>query len=215
MNTEYLDIENWNRKKHFYFFREYEQPFFNLCANLEVTSLKKHCRENKISFSVALLYLSLQVANRIPEFRYRIHQNKVVIHPVLHGGSTIFNKDETFSFCYFSFSEDFSEFQKNWQEMLVKHEESPTLDPQENREDLIHYSILPWVSFTSVSHARRFGQEDSIPKIMFGKYFSPVANEEKILLPVSVEVHHALMDGWHVGKFFQGFQEKLEKNPLL
>ena len=60
-----------------------------------------------------------------------------------------------------------------------------------------------WVSFTSISHARGGGREESVPKIAFGKY-----REEggRASMPVSVEVHHALMDGLHVGRYFERLQ---------
>jgi len=82
-------------------------------------------------------------------------------------------------------------------------------DPGIERDDLIYYSSIPWISFTSFSHASDNKSGISIPKIVFGKYFQ---KGNKTLMPVSVEVHHALMDGIHVGKFFNDFQFKLN-NP--
>src|SRR5216684_2776419 len=52
-------------------------------------------------------------------------------------------------------------------------------------------TVLPWVSFTSFSHARNWGREDSVPRIAFGKF---TKENDRTLLPISVEVHHALMD---------------------
>jgi Chloramphenicol O-acetyltransferase len=51
---------------------------------------------------------------------------------------------------------------------------------------------------------------DSIPRISWGKYFEEVG---KIKLPLSVQAHHALVDGIHVGQFFNTFQEILD-NPV-
>lgn len=31
----------------------------------------------------------------------------------------------------------------------------------------------------------------------------------RLLMPVSVHVHHALMDGLHVGQFLENFQERM------
>ena len=76
-------------------------------------------------------------------------------------------------------------------------------DAQDDRTDLIHYSTLPWISFTSFSHARNWGKEDSVPKIVFGK---ATERNGQWLLPVSVEVHHALMDGLHVGRYLEKLQ---------
>ena len=88
----------------------------------------------------------------------------------------------------------------------VKSEAGP-LDPQDDRDDLIHYSVIPWVAFTSFAHARRWGTDDAVPKIVFGKHREV---GDRRLMPVSVEVHHALVDGLHVGRFYEALQRRLD-----
>jgi chloramphenicol O-acetyltransferase type A len=78
-------------------------------------------------------------------------------------------------------------------------------------EDIIHYSTLPWADFTSVNHARILDKGRSIPKITFGKI---TKDGDKMWLPADIHVNHALMDGFHVGKFVERFQELLKTpNP--
>ena len=67
---------------------------------------------------------------------------------------------------------------------------------------------MPWIKFTSVSHARSFSHADSVPKISFGK-MTEVAGKK--LMPLSIHVHHALMDGYHVGQHIDLFQELLNQ----
>jgi chloramphenicol O-acetyltransferase type A len=64
------------------------------------------------------------------------------------------------------------------------------------------------VSFTSFAHARTPGRGESIPRIAFGKF---LRDRDRIHLPISVEVHHALMDGLHVGRFIMSLEEALAK----
>ena len=70
-------------------------------------------------------------------------------------------------------------------------------------ENVIHYSALPWLNFTSVSHARSFSFQDSCPKITFGKM---VERAKRKYMPVALHAHHALMDGLHVGQFVEAYQ---------
>jgi chloramphenicol O-acetyltransferase type A len=65
---------------------------------------------------------------------------------------------------------------------------------------------LPWIRFTSISHARSFSFKDCIPKISFGKM-----TEQKGVktMPVSIHVHHAIADGSDVGLFVEKLQEIL------
>jgi chloramphenicol O-acetyltransferase type A len=74
------------------------------------------------------------------------------------------------------------------------------------RDDVIYHTSLPWVSFTSFAHARNKGRGESIPRIVFGKFSR---EGDRLLMPFSVEVHHALMDGLHVGRYLSRMEEGL------
>lgn len=213
----YLDIGSWNRRDHFHLFRAYERPFFNLCAPVDVTRLREQCRgTDGPSFSLAAFWLSLRAANRVEAFRYRLRRDdreggpgeRVWIHDVIHGGSTILRHDETFGFAYFPFTSTFGELVAAAAPEIERVERSTSLDPKNDDDALVHYSVIPWVSFTSFAHARRLDSTDSVPKIVFGRYYEDGARWR---MPVSVEVHHALADGLHVGRFFEHFQALLDE----
>ncbi|MDX1740791.1 MAG: CatA-like O-acetyltransferase, partial [Rhodothermales bacterium] len=158
---------------------------------------------------LASLYLSLLVANELESFRLRVRGERVLVHDKVHAGSTILMNDETFGFVYLNLIEDFRAFQEQARnEIEACRGSDNALNPRDDRDDLIHYSVVPWISFSSFSHARRWNREDSTPKIVFGK-FKPEG--DRLLMPVSVEVHHALMDGIHVGEFFARFETHLHK----
>ena len=72
----------------------------------------------------------------------------------------------------------------------------------------MYFTALPWLHFTSFSHARRWGQEDAIPRFAFGR---ADADGARLWMPFSVEVHHALMDGVHVGRYVQDFEAALRE----
>ena len=90
----------------------------------------------------------------------------------------------------------------------MQQSEGLRLTDSAKRLDVIHYSSIPWVKFTGLTHARSFTFPDSVPKISFGK----CANVDgRMVMPVSVNAHHGLVDGLHVGLFFQRFQELLNQ----
>ena len=80
---------------------------------------------------------------------------------------------------------------------------STGLVPAVAGQNVIHYSSMPWLDFTSVSHARSFSFPDSCPKITFGKMTEHGGQKS---MPMSVHVHHALVDGLHVAQFVDCFQ---------
>ena len=208
-----LDLDSWHRRHHFEFFKDYEQPFFNLCAEVDVTRLLEVTRAGQHSFFLACLYLSLEAANGIEPFRYRLRGNGVTVFDVIHGGSTILRQDQTFGFAYFDYEADFAVFHAAGSRILEQTAAAQgPLEDRPERDDLIHYSVIPWVSFSSFSHARRLPASDSTPKIVFGKHHDSGGAAK---MPVSVEVHHALMDGLEMGQFFESFQSLLEDPAAL
>jgi chloramphenicol O-acetyltransferase type A len=206
----YLDLDSWNRRQHFDLFRVYEKPFFNLCAPVDVTTVRELCRKpGGPSFFLATFYLSLQAANQVEPFRYRLRGDRVLIHDVIHGGTTALRDDDTFGFAYFDYDEDFDRFHRRGRAELERVRTGPKdLQADSDGDDQIYYSVIPWVAFTSFSHARRYGLEDSIPRIVFGKTYQ---DGDRWRMPVSVEVHHALVDGIHVGRFFEIYQGYLDE----
>lgn len=207
---KFVDIENWNRKATFEFFKDYEDPFFNMTANLDVTGLYHFCKENNLSFSLANLFYSLKAANEIREFHFRLKDESVVEFEEIDATQTILNDNETFSFCYFENKKTVFEFNEAGKIAVEKYKRLKTFEVESDRIDLIYYSVIPWVSFTSFKHATRLDNRQSVPRMVFGKLFEDADGKKK--LPHSVEVHHALCDGFHVGKYFNLLQEKFD-NP--
>jgi Chloramphenicol O-acetyltransferase len=201
-----LDPENWPRKPTYEFFKDYEDPFFNITANLNVTKLYGFCKENSLAYSLASLFYSQKTANAIREFRIRLINERLVEFDTIHATQTILNSDETFSFCYFENKPDVFEFNTAGKAALEKYRALKTFDVESDRLDLIYYSVIPWVSFTSFKHATRIDKTQTVPRIVFGKLFDEGTVKK---MPVSVEVNHAILDGLHVGKFFNLFQESI------
>lgn len=202
-----LDLENWNRKATFHFFRNYDDPFFNITANLDVTGLYDYCKKQSLSYSLACLYFSLKTANELEAFRLRLFNGEVVVFDTIHAGTTILHDDDTFSFAYFDMQPDIETFISEGRQKIETQKQSKKLKPRDKDLDMIHYSTIPWISFTGIKHARRFGPMDTIPKIVFGKIFEENGRRK---MPLSVEVNHAMMDGLHVGRYFEKFQETLD-----
>lgn len=203
-----IDKSNWNRKNTFEFFNSYEDPFFSITAKLEVDNLLRYCKENKESFFLHSLYIGARAANEIEEFRMRIQGNDVVAYEKVNYGSPVLHDDNTFTFAYFEYDNNQDICVKNSEKAMKNELEDPRFDPRHNLDDMIHFSVLPWIEFSSIKHARRMPVKDSIPKIVYGKYSE---DKGKFTMPVSIDVHHALMDGFHVGQYLKKWQELEEK----
>ena len=207
---KYIDIDTWARKEHYRFFKDYQEPFFGVTVNVDCTKAYSHAKSNKLSFFLYYMYQSLSAANAIKEFKYRIENGKVVYYNKIHCSTTVLNAENLFAFAFMPCTNTFEEFYTQAQKEVaaIKLVKNMNVNEDSRRTDVIHYSTVPWFSFTALTHERNFSIQDSIPKITFGKYFK---EENKLLLPVSINGHHGLMDGYHVGQYLEIFQQLLDK----
>ncbi len=205
-----INIEEWNRKEHFEFFSTFKSPYFGFTANVNCTKAYRTVKEKHISFFAWYFHKSIVAANSISEFKLRIIDNKVYELDQNHAGSTIARDDHTFAFSYIEYDADFDVFNSRLQKEIkeVKCSSGLRLDPGKNNVEYIRYTTIPWISFTHILHPTNFDSTDSVPRISFGKFFE---KEGEKFLPVSVEAHHGLMDGYHISEFFRSFVELLNK----
>lgn len=204
-----IDIERWKRKAHFQFFKDFEEPFYGICVNVDVTHAYRYCKRNDYSFFLYHLYQSIRAVNKTEAFKLRIDEDgSVVQYDTINPSTTIIRTDDTFDFAYFTYEDDFETFSNKAEKIIREVRNSAGLDLSKESPDTIHYSSIPWVQFTSLSHACNFSHKSSIPRITFGKIFE---QGELLQMPVSIHVHHALVDGIDVGRHLDWFQDYLNE----
>ena len=205
-----LDLENWPSKEHFLFFKQFEEPFFGLTVEIDCTKAYATAKQLGTSFFVYYLYKTLVAVNTIECFRYRINDDAVYIYDTIDVSATIMREDQTFGFSLIEYSPDFEVFATNaFQEIERIQNTSGLLTREFPNDNLIHFSAVPWINFTSLSHARSYTYPDSCPKISFGKMM--IANDGKRTMSMSIHAHHGLMDGFHVSQFIDCFQELMNQ----
>ena len=203
-----LDLTLWPRRATFEFYRGFDQPFFSVCTRVDVAALKPALAQVEFgSITLACHFVALQLANRMEPWRYRLAQDRVRVMATVHASTTVLRDDGSFGFACLQHASDYTRFAAPAaQALAAARTAEPAFEPRVGDAALLHFTTLPWLHFTSFSHARNWGREDSIPKLAFGRIETDGA---RAWLPLSVEVHHALMDGLHVGQFVQGFEAAL------
>lgn len=203
-----LDISNWNRKEHFEFFCKFEEPFFGTTIQLDCTKAYAKSKELGVSFFAYYLHKTLVATNSIENFRYRIHDGKVFIYDKINVSSTILRDDKTFGFSEIEYDENLNVFIENYNTEANRVKNTSGLFTREYNENIVHFSALPWINFTSISHSRSFTFPDSCPKFSFGKM---TEENGRKLMSLSVHVHHGLVDGYHLGLFFEEFERLMNE----
>ena len=203
-----IDLETWPRREHFGFLSAFNHPHAGLCANVDLTVFYPAVKQRGISFTAATVYVLVRAANEIPEFRYRIRGSEVVEHEVVHPSITVLTDEDLFSFCAIEYTEDFFLFAARAAERMAYVREHPTLEDETGRDDFLFMTAIPWVSFTSVMHPMQLHPADSVPRFAWGKFFE---DGEFLRMPLSVQAHHALVDGVHMGRFYEKVQDCLHR----
>ena len=202
---KYLDIESWNRKEHFKFFSQYDEPQFGVTVQVDCSVGYDLAKSMGVSFFLYYLHKALKASNAVEEFKYRIDDDgRVEVHETIHAASTIDRDNGTFGFSVLPFHNSLKNFVQSALPIIEKVQKSTTLTPSANNQNVIYFSALPWLDFTSLSHARNYSGNNSVPMISFGKVTEMMG---KRTMPVSIHVHHALVDGRHVGEFVAQFQQ--------
>jgi len=204
-----IDIENWKRKEQFNFFYRADYPQYNICMNIDATNFLAFVKNNKLSFYYSMIYAVTRIANEMDDFRYRIRDGKVFLHDTVHPSFTDLNETEEdpFKLVTVDYKDDLLEFIQQAKEISVNQHQFIDFSVLEGRDDFLYITCIPWISFTHVSHTFSLNRNDSVPRISWGKYFR---EGEKVMLPFSVQVHHALIDGYMVGKYVEKLQKFLD-----
>jgi chloramphenicol O-acetyltransferase type A len=203
-----INLETWPRREQFELFNTFNHPHFNMCVNVDLTAFKPFLMQRDVSFTVAIVYVISRASNAIPEFRYRIRDGNVIEHEVVHPSVTILVDEDLFSFCTMDYHEDFAKFATGASTKIAQVKEHPTLTDGPGQDDLLFMTALPWVSFTSFTHPMRLHPADSVPRFAWGKFFQ---EGKSLKMPLSVQGHHALMDGLHMARFYAYVQNCLDR----
>jgi chloramphenicol O-acetyltransferase type A len=203
MMRKKIDIRKWERREIFEFFRDYDEPYYGISADLDCTAAYQFAKGRGISFFLYYLYLTLKAVNQTEAFKYRIEGDDLYLYDVINGSATIDRDDGTFGFSHIPYFEDLNLFLEKATEEVIEVRTSHRLMRSGIGENVIHFSALPWMRFSHVSHPRDYRRRDSIPKITIGKFFM---EGERMMIPVSVHVNHAVADGLHVASYFDTLQ---------
>lgn len=205
---EIIDQKNWPRKEHFDFFSRMESPSYNISFPLDVTHFYRVIKSKGLSFYYSMIHLSIQAANQVENLRYRIRGNEVVLHEGLHPSFADLGPDsELFKLVTLDFHPDLGTFNRLAKEQSQSQQEYFPLEKLKGRDEFIYFSSIPWISFTSIDHTANGNKDDAVPRISWGKYYW---EGDRCLLPYNLQVHHAFVDGLHLGMFKEALDSAME-----
>ncbi|HNY04976.1 MAG TPA: CatA-like O-acetyltransferase [Candidatus Egerieousia sp.] len=199
-----IDIQNWERKEVYEYFSKFKYPLGGVLADVDVTQVYDYAQSTGRSFYMTTLYNTLKIADSIENFRYRIENGEVYLYDNTSIGPTYLRKrNNTLAFVWFNNNSDIDSFIREARKAENQAEISDGLNLKADNMhgNLICFSCVPWINFTAV--AEPFSPFDaSFPHVVTGKFYK---RGNKILMPVSVKIHHGFGDGYHLSLFLQKF----------
>ena len=153
-----------------------------------------------------MIWLLTKTVNDTPEFRTSLTAEGLGIYDNMHPMYTIFNKDnKNFSGIWSYFDEDYNKFLKNYESDVLEYSSSTRYAPKDGTpSNSFNISMVPWLEFTGFNINVYDDGKFLLPIFTMGKYFE---RDGKRLLPLAIQVHHAVCDGYHVGLFVDKLQK--------
>jgi len=201
-----IDLETWNRTDHYNLFRKYDVPFWSVSANVDVTRAYRWCKEHGRSFAIVYHWASAKAINEIDALKMRIENEKPVLFDTIHVSTTIARPDGTFGFSFTAFDEDFTAFHEASVAEAERAKAESGLKSPYSGIDVVYFTVLRKVKFTMMEHAHGLGDGAAIPFLTFGETFE---ENGRLVLPHSMRIHHSLVDGQHVGRYYERLEEIL------
>lgn len=214
MIFKYIDMEKWNRREWFEHYLNEVKCTYSMTVNIDITKLQVIRKIQNIKLYPILIFFLSDVVNKYEEFRMDFDEHgKLGYWNIVHPLYTIFNKEnETFSGIWSEYEKSFLTFYNHYQRDVIQYMKIGGFSPKKNIP-ANHFSVssIPWTSFTGFN-LNVYGDGTYLkPIFTFGRYFE---QEGKTLLPLSVQVHHAVCDGFHVSRLIEEFQDLVNKGEL-
>lgn len=203
MNFTLIKQETWDRKEYFEHYFNTTPCTYSLCAKVEITAIL----ERGLKLYPAMLYCITTIVNRHEEFRTAFNdRSELGIYDKMIPSYTIFHKEtHTFSVVWTEYDEDYNVFCKNYETDISTYKEVAGFHAKPNIPcNCFNISMIPWVTFEGFNLNLKNGYNYLLPIFTMGKY---IEEKEKWYIPVAIQVHHAICDGFHVSRFIRELQQ--------
>lgn len=210
MEFERIQLDSWARREHFEHYHSEVPCTYSMTTKLDITALV----EAKVRLYPAMLYLITRAVNRFPEFRMDFDsEGKLGVYGEMHPCYTIFHRDsETFSNLWTEYTEDYPVFCRAYERDLEQFGNNKSMMAKPGvPANTFPVSMIPWESFDGFNLNLEKGYGYLLPIFTMGRYSE---NNGRYLLPLSIQVNHAVCDGFHVCRFISALREMIDGNVL-
>ncbi|WP_025116296.1 type A chloramphenicol O-acetyltransferase [Lysinibacillus fusiformis] len=200
-----IDRENWRRKEYFEHYLQ-QQTSFSITNEINITVLMENLKQKNLKLYPAFIFMMTKIVNAHQEFRTNFNaEGQLGYWEKMLPSYTIFDKQScTFSSVWTSDFTTFTEFHTQYEQDIEIYNGTDRMFPKTPiPENNIPISMIPWCSFTGFNLNIHNGGDYLLPIITGGQYAS-INGEYR--LPISLQFHHAVCDGYHASIFMNELQ---------
>ena len=207
MGFQKIDYGTWPRRPYFEHYHRDVPCWYSMTADVDITALLPRLRGSGLRFYPSVIHGISRMVNADPALRMAMDETGTIgVYDRVDPTYTIFHKDdETFSVLWTAYQPDLAGFCRAWEADRARYGDIHAFEarPPEAGRGLFNISAVPWTSFRSLHLELPEANDYLLPIFTLGRY-----REEngRTLLPLAVQVHHGVTDGFHVGRFFSRLQ---------
>ena len=208
VNATKVKLAEWDRGSLFQSYIENMRIVMSLTVEIDVAPLLAYAKKNNLKFYPAMIWVVSKVINSHDEFKYSWDTDGNLIRwDFISPSYTVFNQeDESFSKFVTEYADDLLEFHKRAMEDQRKYQEARAILANQP-QNFFDVSCLPWVKY----------QHFDLHVFDEGKFLAPVVTWGKFEVengkarkPFTMNIHHAVADGFHLPSFFNEVQELID-----
>ena len=207
-----IDIDNWSRGKLFRFYIDDMRIVMSLTVDIDVTALIEISKKCSLKFYPVMIWTVSKIVNSHSEFKYGWDgQGRLVKWDFISPSYAVFHKDdECFTKYVTEYSDNLFEFCDRFIEDGKKYDNTRNL-AEEQPENHFDVSCLPWVRYKHFDVHVFDDGKFLAPVVTWGKYEN---NNGRFIMPFTMNIHHAVADGFHLSRFFNEVQGLIDSMDL-
>ena len=201
-----VDLATWPRSEQFRFFRGFDRPHYAITVRVDVTRLMQVRKSLGLSPFRTCLHAIGAGVHAVPELKMRFKNDTVTLYDKISLSSTIPLENGDFRYAYFDYFADRARFDRDAVAQIARVKQSQSLNANEgSMQDVAYLSCLPWLDYSALDNALP-SPADCIPRISWGKIVPKGSGYD---MAMTLQVHHALVDGRQAGDFFEATSDAL------
>ncbi|MEZ7196372.1 type A chloramphenicol O-acetyltransferase [Pseudodesulfovibrio karagichevae] len=209
MKFNVIDLATWNRKEHFEHYLNNVRCSYSVVVNIDITAFRKQLKSLGLKDYIAQIYILTCAVNNFPEFRMSLDKaGRLGYWDMVNPLYTVLNsKSETFSSIWTCYDRSFATFHDRCTADISEFCTGALFPKPDCPKNIFTISSVPWIDFTAFNINVFSDTNYLLPIITIGKY---IEEREETMMPLAIQVHHAVCDGFHVGKFIENVKSLIK-----